>query len=83
MQTGQLFFTAAHADYTVFLKLKLGQITSSHTGNNVNFVPFFKISALSYVTETNTYHAFLPFDTPIRKIGFCPEWDSNPCLPDY
>lgn len=41
MQTGQLFFTAAHADYTVFLKLKLGQITSSHTGNNVNFVPFF------------------------------------------
>ena len=23
--------------------------------------------------ETNTYRAFLPFDTPIRKIGFCPE----------
>ena len=33
--------------------------------------------------ETNTYRAFLPFDTPIRKIGFCPERDSNPRLPDY
>ena len=26
-----------------------------------------------YVTETNTYRAFLPFNTPIRKIGFCPD----------
>ena len=28
--------------------------------------------------ETNTYRAFYLFDTPIRKIGFCPERDSNP-----
>ena len=33
--------------------------------------------------ETNTYRAFYLFDTPIRKIGFCPERDSNPRLPDY
>ena len=39
---------------------------------------------LADVTESNTYRAFLPFDTPpIRKIGFCPERDSNPRLPDY
>ena len=36
-----------------------------------------------YTGERNTYRAFLPFDTPIRKIGFCPERDSNPRLPDY
>ena len=33
--------------------------------------------------DRKTYRAFLPFDTPIRKIGFCPERDSNPRLPDY
>ena len=31
-----------------------------------------------YVTETNIYHAFLPCNTPIRKIGICFEQDSNP-----
>ena len=37
-----------------------------------------------YVTEKREHtQCFLPFDTPIRKIGFCPEQDSNPHLPDY
>ena len=36
-----------------------------------------------YTGDRNTYRAFLPFDTPIRKIGFCPERESNPRLPDY
>ena len=33
---------------------------------------------IDYVTETNTYRAFLPFNTPIRKIGFFLERASNP-----
>ena len=41
------------------------------------------MKGIDYVTETNTYRAFLPFNTPLRKIGFCPERDSNPRLPDY
>ena len=28
------------------------------------------MKGIDYVTETNTYRAFLPFNTPIRKIGF-------------
>ena len=39
------------------------------------------MKGMDYVTETNTYRAFLRFNTPIRKIGFCPERDSNPRLP--
>ena len=42
---------------------------------------FLKI--MTETTEINTYRAFLFFDTPIRKIGFYPERDSNPRLPDY
>ena len=42
-----------------------------------------QMKGIDYVTETNTYRAFLPFITPIQKIGFCPERDSNPRLPDY
>ena len=41
------------------------------------------MKGIDYVTETNTYRAFLPFNTLILKIGFCPERDSNPRLPDY
>ena len=41
------------------------------------------MKGIDYITETNTYHAFLPFNTPSRKIGFCPEQYSNPRLPDY
>ena len=41
------------------------------------------MKGIDYVTETNTYRAFLPFNTPFRKIGFCLERDSNPRLPDY
>ena len=33
--------------------------------------------------RTLTMQFFLPFNTPIRKIVFCPERDSNPRLPDY
>ena len=32
--------------------------------------------------QTHTVH-FLPFGTPIRTIGICPERGSNPRLPDY
>ena len=42
-----------------------------------------QMKGIGYVTESNTYRAFLLFDTLIRKIGFCPEQDSNPRLPDY
>ena len=35
------------------------------------------MKGIDYVTETNTYRAFLPFNTPIRKIRFCPERDSK------
>ena len=31
------------------------------------------MKGIDYITETNTYCAFLPFNTPIRKIGFCPD----------
>ena len=41
------------------------------------------MKGIDYVTETNTYRAFLPFNTPIQKIGFCTERDLNPRLPDY
>ena len=41
------------------------------------------MKGIDYATETNTYRAFLPFNTPIRKIEFYPERDSNPRLPDY
>ena len=41
------------------------------------------MKGIDYVTETNTYRAFSPFFSPIRKIGFCPEQDSKPRLPDY
>ena len=30
------------------------------------------MKGIDYVTETNTYRAFLPFNTPIQKIVFCP-----------
>ena len=30
------------------------------------------MKGIDYVTETNTYHAFLPFNTPIQKISFLP-----------
>ena len=40
------------------------------------------MKGIDYIIETNTHHAFLPFNTLIRKIGFCPERDSNPRLPD-
>ena len=30
------------------------------------------MKGIDYVTETNTYRAFLPFNTPIRKIVFLP-----------
>ena len=41
------------------------------------------MKGIDYITETNTYRSFLPFNTLIRKIGFCPERDSNPHLSDY
>ena len=40
------------------------------------------MKGIDYITETNTHRAFLPFNTLIRKNGFCPERDSNPRLPD-
>ena len=41
------------------------------------------MKGIDYITETNIYRAFLPFNIPIRNNGFCPERDSNPRLPDY
>ena len=32
-----------------------------------------QMKGIDYVTETNTYGAFLLFNTPIQKTGFCPE----------
>ena len=42
-----------------------------------------QMKGIDYVTETNPYRAFSPFNTLVRKIVFCPERDSNPRLPDY
>ena len=41
------------------------------------------MKGIHYITETNTYRVFLPFNTPIRKVSFCPKQDSNPRLSDY
>ena len=43
-----------------------------------------KWKAILCVTEEREKHTqcILPFDTLIRKIGFCPERDSNPRLPE-
>ena len=41
------------------------------------------MKGIDQVTEANTHRSLLHFNTPSRKIGFCPERDSNPRLPDY
>ena len=44
-------------------------LTNTVTNVGCTVTCIFWLRFLSCVTETNTYRAFLPFTTPIRKIG--------------